>query len=99
MEENRMNRLPIADPYANVMGVGMSLLASAKMKDSKLTDEERKANREHYEAMRKERQRKASVIANICPVCDAKLIRGKKNKKNDYKRDWQCSVCTSVHSI
>jgi transposase-like protein len=28
-----------------------------------------------------------------CPYCESKLIRGKKDKNNDYKRVWHCPTC------
>ena len=33
------------------------------------------------------------IQQGICPHCEGKLIRGKKDKKNDYMRTWKCSSC------
>ena len=52
------------------------------------------------QAKSEERRRHNLVLQNICPgvECDGTLVRGKKNKKNDYKRDWKCEKCSSVYS-
>lgn len=33
------------------------------------------------------------ICRGICPKCNSKLIRGKKDKKNGYKRTWRCESC------
>lgn len=46
-----------------------------------------------------ERMRQNCIRKGICPTCQSELIRGKRNKKNDYKREWGCTNCFSVHTI
>jgi uncharacterized protein with PIN domain len=75
------------------------LLAAAAIRDSKLTKEEKADRAERRRLLAEERLRKAKVIQNICPDCDGKLVRGKKDKKNDYKRVWTCKACGSSHSV
>lgn len=77
----------------------MALLSAVRIADAKLSPEE-KARREHErEAARLERVRQAQIIQNVCPTCEGKLARGKKNKKNEYKRDWKCEACGDTHSL
>jgi len=35
----------------------------------------------------------ACIQQGLYPKCLGKLIRGKKDKKNDYKRSWNCMKC------
>jgi len=35
----------------------------------------------------------ACIQQGLCPECLGKLIRGKKDKKNGYKRTWNCLKC------
>lgn len=39
-----------------------------------------------------------TVSQSICPSCHGKLERGKKNKLNDYKRDWFCTKCNETYT-
>lgn len=78
-------------PYA----ILSSLMAAS---DSKLTAEEKAERKEQRRLLTEERIRQAKVIQNICPNCDGKLIRGKKDRKNDYKRLWTCRDCGSSHN-
>lgn len=42
----------------------------------------------------KERKRVAWCLSQgKCPYCGNKLVRGKKDKKNGYKRIWTCKTC------
>jgi hypothetical protein len=75
------------------MALGAALLESMKLKESKLTDEERQANKARFKALQEERRIKACIVSGTCPSCQSKLIRGKKDKKNDYKRKWTCIGC------
>lgn len=55
--------------------------------------------RARSEAIQKENKRQNLIRENTCPICSGKLTRGKRNKNNDYKREWACSTCSSVHYI
>ena len=36
------------------------------------------------------------IQQGLCPYCGSNLIRGKKDRKNDYKRSWSCTNCTKI---
>lgn len=46
-----------------------------------------------------ENLRRNAIRMNICPSCKGKLIRGARNKNNDYKREWFCRTCGETHTI
>ncbi len=85
----------IPDPYALISSL---MIATAKER-SKLTEEEKAERRERRRLLEEQRVRKNAIIKNICPDCEGKLIRGKKDKKNDYKRSWYCSNCGLSHDL
>ena len=72
-----------------------TLMKRAKQKESKLTPEERAERNRIYEEYRKKQRISAFIQQGTCPNCSSKLIRGKKDKKNDYKRMWTCKSCDS----
>lgn len=45
------------------------------------------------EALQEQKRVNACIIQGKCPECQGKLIRGKKDKKNGYKRTWMCVTC------
>lgn len=47
----------------------------------------------------KESQRRFKIHKGICPSCGGPLTRGRRNKANDYKREWGCSECFTIHTI
>lgn len=55
--------------------------------------------RARLEVERKEQARQLKIRDNDCPTCGGILVRGKRNKKNDYKREWACTECFEVHTI
>jgi RNase P subunit RPR2 len=82
----------------------MALLSSfsqqAERKFKSLPKEEQEritAEREvekEQEIIREEQKRiTACIQQGKCPDCSGKLIRGKKDKKNGYKRTWTCMKC------
>lgn len=77
----------------------MALLAAVKMKESKLSPEERELLKIKREREREDRRIVVCIQQGSCPDCQSKLKRGKKNKKNDYKRDWFCKKCDKTYSI
>lgn len=55
---------------------------------------------EEQERIREERAKdkeiirvKACLEKGRCPQCGGRTIRGKKDKKNDNKREWICKLC------
>ncbi|MGX1195774.1 hypothetical protein [Metabacillus sp. SLBN-84] len=85
------------DPSADILM--HVLIAAATRPHSKLTDEQRAEIKEKRRLASEERTRRAKIIKNVCPACDSKLTRGKKDKKNDYKRTWDCTNCGSRHTV
>jgi RNase P subunit RPR2 len=81
-------------PYALL---GSLMIASANQ-NSKLTPEQKAERDEKRRLLSEERIRLTKIIKNICPDCEGKLIRGKKDKKNGYKRIWACTNCGNSHS-
>lgn len=80
-------------------GLLNALLASSVHHNNKRTPEEREAIAKRRRLRHEEEQRQANIIKNVCPTCNGKLIRGKKDKKNDYKRTWTCTDCDTSHII
>lgn len=99
MNDTRTHR--IGDGFSDVNDVYsiIARLNAAALRSAKQSPEEREERQNLYLAHKAEQLRKAKVINNECPTCGGKLVRGKKNKHNDYKRDWACSKCKEVHSI
>lgn len=77
----------------------LSSLMIAANQNSKLSPEEKAEREEKRRIQSEQRIRQAKVIKNICPDCEGKLIRGKKDKKNNYKRIWTCKDCGNTHSV
>lgn len=81
------------------MASASALMSGILRKKAHLSAEEKQRIEQERAADRRERLRQAQIIRNICPACEGKLIRGKKDKRNDYKRAWKCSSCYKFHSI
>lgn len=81
------------------ISTALGLLTAAREAEARLPEEERAYRKERRRMDLEERRRRSAIIQNICPSCKAKLVRGKKNKKNDYKRDWHCTGCATIHSL
>ena len=69
-------------------------LAAARAAET-CTVEEKAENEKRKQFNTEQRIKAAKIRKNICPDCDGKLVRGKKDKKNDYKREWCCASCHS----
>jgi RNase P subunit RPR2 len=82
-------------PYALLS----SLMNASANQNSKLTPEEKAERAERRRLLSEQRIREVKIIKNICPDCEGKLIRGKKDKKNDYKRIWTCKDCGNAQSV
>lgn len=83
----------------SVYSLAIGLLAESRKAEARLSEEEREFRKEKRRLASEERYRQSSIVQSVCPSCKGKLVRGKKNKKNDYKRDWKCSKCNEIHSI
>ena len=76
-----------------------SLMSAAEKQNSKLTPEQKVEREERRHLLSQQRIRQEKIIKNICPDCEGRLIRGKKDKQNDYKRLWVCKDCGNSHSL
>lgn len=76
-----------------------ALLTAARLKESKLSAEEREKRKREREEAREAQRIAVCIRQGECPECHKKLIRGKKNRSNDYKRDWLCKNCDTIHSL
>lgn len=83
-----------ASPYALIS----SMVAASAHADSKLTTEERAEREERRRILEEERIRFSKISQGICPNCNSKLTRGKKDRKNNYKRTWTCNGCGLLHT-
>lgn len=82
-------------PYALIN----SLMVAAANENNKLTPEEKVERKERRRLLEEERVRVSKITQNVCPSCDGKLKRGKKDKKNEYKRLWECIDCGTFHNV
>lgn len=89
----------IRDNFGSDPSSTITAMLFAANRKSKYTKEEKENIRKNLEEKNQERKRTNKIISSICPTCDGKLIRGKKDKKNDYKRIWKCKECNQEHLI
>jgi len=75
------------------------MLGAKRNYNGKYTKEEKEIMRQEREAIKIEEFRCSQVRQGICPSCKGKLIRGKKDKRNDYKRLWDCKECKEKHLV
>lgn len=78
------------------MNMATSLIKANHEAEKNLSPEELLKRKEERKIAQEKRHVIACVNAGKCPFCQGKLVRGKKDKKNDYKRTWTCSKCESV---
>jgi RNase P subunit RPR2 len=71
----------------------LTLSQLAKRKFNALPQEEQQCIITEREAMEEQRRIKKCIQQGICPNCSSKLIRGKRDKKNNYLRIWKCLKC------
>jgi uncharacterized protein with PIN domain len=74
------------------------LMAALAVSESKLTPEQKAERAEKRQLTSEQRKRKAMVLQSICPNCESKLVRGKKEKKLGYKRLWTCGKCENRYT-
>ncbi|MEM5592805.1 hypothetical protein AAHH67_15550 [Niallia circulans] len=89
MEKKEISILGSMD-YSSLLQQIVATNAINKSKLTKKQVEERERESKKHEEMR---VRKAKVMNNICPDCDGKLNRGKKEKELNYERTWKCGCC------
>lgn len=87
-----------AGAYPSMAGI-TALMAAARMKENRLSIEEREKLRQERELAREAHRMAVCIRQGECPECHSKLIRGKKDKKDDYKRSWFCESCDIVHKL
>ncbi len=97
-EMNKKELIQIVGGGVSPYSLINSLIVASKRQDSKLTPEQKAERAEKRHSLYEQRIRQEKIIKNICPDCEGKLIRGKKDKRNDYKRLWSCKDCGNSHS-
>ena len=85
-------RNPYGDPYLSMMEL-LDLTQQAKKEFKSLPQEEQDRITSEREAIQEQKRVNACINQGKCPKCLGKLIRGKKDKKNGYKRTWKCLSC------
>ena len=85
-------RNPYGDPYLSMMEL-LDLTQQAKKEFKSLPQEEQDRITSEREAIQEQKRANACISQGKCPHCLGKLIRGKKDKKNGYKRTWKCLKC------
>lgn len=88
-----------ASSMSSIYGLALGLLAEGRKAEARLSEEERAQRKEASRLASEERSRRAYINQGTCPSCEGKLIRGKKDKKNNYKRAWVCSKCKELHTM
>lgn len=76
-----------------------SLINVLSVKESELTPEQRVERQERIRIQNEQRALKNNILKNTCPNCEGKLIRGNKEKENNYRRRWSCNNCNSSYSM
>ena len=68
-------------------------------KIKQLPPEEQDRREKERLARREEEARVAKIRNRICPDCSGKVIRGNKCKHNNYKRQFTCLECNTIHYV
>lgn len=97
MDARELNRV-VSGVGSNPLSTIAAMMLGANRKyNEKYTKEEQLEMKQKRDAIRREEIRCITVRQGICPSCEGKLIRGKKDKRNNYKRSWECKNCEEVH--
>jgi len=86
------NRNPYGDPLLG-MNMLLSLAQQSREEFNSLPQEEQDRITAQREHVQEQKRANACIQQGLCPECLGKLIRGKKDKKNGYKRTWFCVKC------
>lgn len=90
----------IGNPGDSAMSLALaSVLITGAGRRAKRTQAEEDALIARAQERRDEEVRQARILKNSCPDCSGKLMRGRKQKKNDYKRTWRCADCENIHTM
>lgn len=76
-----------------------SIMAASIYNESQLTSEEKQERAIKRRNIENEQARQSKILKNICPTCNSKLVRGKRDKTNEYKRIWTCKMCDEIHNL
>jgi len=87
-----LNSYPYGDPLLSITMLS-ALTQQAKKSWNARPQEERDRITAEREAIQEQKRANACISQGKCPHCLGKLIRGKKDKKNGYKRTWKCLKC------
>ena len=87
-----MNLNPYGDPFSTITSL-LLLTQQAKKKFNALPQSEQDQIIAKRESDAEQKRITQHIQQGVCPHCEGKLIRGKKDKKNDYKRTWKCLNC------
>lgn len=99
MDTRELDRI-VSGVGSNPLSTITAMMLSANRNfNEKYTKEEQLEMKLKREAIRKEEVRCSYIRQGICPSCEGRLIRGKKNKRNDYKRSWDCKECNEMHLV
>lgn len=97
MDTRELDKI-VSDIGSNPLSTIVAMMLSANRNfNEKYTKEQQLEMKQNREAIRKEEVRCANIRQGICPSCEGKLIRGKKDKRNNYKRSWDCKECKEMH--
>ena len=83
----------VCDGFSYTSAYLLRLAAERATETCTVEEKAEKEKRKKFNA--EQRVKQAKIRKNICPDCDGKLERGKKDKKMDYKRKWHCASCHS----
>jgi len=83
---------PYRDPYPSITEL-LLMTQQAKKRFKSLPQEEQDRITAEREALQEQKRVNACISQGKCPECLGKLVRGKKDKKNGYKRKWKCTSC------
>ena len=84
------------NPYGYPFPTITSLLLLAQREENKfkaLPQEEQDRITTQREHEQEYKRVNVCIQQGKCPYCEGKLIRGKKDKRNNYKRTWKCLKC------
>ena len=77
--------------YGNIQS-GLQLASLVNKHNKSLSIKERLALKKKVAEEKELKRVDQAIQAGLCPYCGVRLIRGKKDKHNDYKRVWTCSA-------